>query len=376
MKFKVNSESLSKALDRARKVISAKSTVPSLDNYLFQVAGGNLVVTASDMTLTYVGTVALEECGEEGGACIRPDTLDGLLKNLTPQTLEFEQDSSNGGAAMLVTWADGQAVIPVFPDTDFPSIAMPEGEPSLEIEQKDLVRALRHTAFAMSDEQTRPALAAVFFDVRPGGLTLVASDSHKLVLYDCPAAIKDAGKGGLVVPKRCVQFLKGAFDGEGPVGVIYDGSAAVFATPGQKISTTLVKSSFPKYSSVVPQNTDRTVTADKRILSEAIKRMATYADRGNRLVTLSLSDGSLSLRASDPGYSVSASERVPAAAVEGDDMDIAFKSGDLAELAEAFDSASLVVSMSAPNRAALIAPAGDDGAKEPFKAVLMPYMAS
>ena len=70
MRFTLSSTALSNKLNMLAKVIGGKNSLPILDCFLFQVAGGEMTITASDSDNILKTTIELTECDGEGEFCI------------------------------------------------------------------------------------------------------------------------------------------------------------------------------------------------------------------------------------------------------------------------------------------------------------------
>src|SRR6056297_664796 len=126
MKFVVSSTDLLSHLSAISKVISSKSTMPILDNFLFQLTDSELTITASDLESTLITSMELDNTEGEGTIAIPAKLLIDTLKEFPEQPLTFQMDmetyaieifSDNG--KFSIVWLNGE---------DFPELPEVEEE--------------------------------------------------------------------------------------------------------------------------------------------------------------------------------------------------------------------------------------------------------
>lgn len=95
MRFTVSSSALSSKLNMLAKVIGSKNSLPILDNFLFQVANGEMTITASDSDNIIKSTIALTDSDGEGEFCVANRVILDALKELPEQPLSFDVDTDS-----------------------------------------------------------------------------------------------------------------------------------------------------------------------------------------------------------------------------------------------------------------------------------------
>ena len=94
MKFIVSSSKLLKQLQLIGGIIQSNNTLPILDNFLFELKQGELVVSASDLETTM--SVNLEvETEDVGSAAVPAKVLMDTLKTFPEQPLTFTFDEGS-----------------------------------------------------------------------------------------------------------------------------------------------------------------------------------------------------------------------------------------------------------------------------------------
>jgi DNA polymerase III subunit beta len=121
MKFVVSSTELLSHLTAISKVISNKSTMPILDNFLFQINSENLLtITASDVESTLITTMELDNVDGEGMIALPAKLLIDTLREFPEQPLTFQVDTSTFGVQVFSE--NGKYSIVGYDGEDFPEI--------------------------------------------------------------------------------------------------------------------------------------------------------------------------------------------------------------------------------------------------------------
>ena len=206
MKFVVSSAALYSHLQAIGRVINSKSTLPILDCFLFNIEGNKLSITASDNETTL--DTAMEVVESEGDLqfAISSKTLLDAIKELpeqpiaidvNTQTMEITIQYMNGKYSMMGQSAD-----------EYPMAAlMGENTVSFTIEADTLLTGINRTIFATADDELRPVMNGIYFDIFTEYVTLVASDGHKLVRYKL-YNVKGDEKAAFILPKTPAALLK------------------------------------------------------------------------------------------------------------------------------------------------------------------------
>ena len=208
MKLNISSTDLLKGLLDVSKAIPTKSPLPILENFLFVLKDGKLEVTASDSELTLRTSIEVEGAEEDGNIAVPARHMIDLLKELPDQPVRIRTVSDS---SFECAWASGNSVLPYFPADDYPEIkGTGEDAQTVVFPAASLVEGIQGTVYATADDEIRPAMNGIFFDIDTASTTLVASDSHKLICYTTPD-VKAASLGSADSLSACVE--RGLKDG-------------------------------------------------------------------------------------------------------------------------------------------------------------------
>ncbi len=372
MKFVVSSVDLLSHLQNVSRVISSKNTLPILDNVLFNLDGNKLELTASDLESTFVTSMELENASESGSIAIPARLLLDTLKEFPDQPLTFDVNLDD--FKVVINSENGQYDLPGQNGDDFPQLpALKDDKTSVQIPADILLNGFTNTLFATADDELRPVMNGVFFELSDTELTFVASDAHKLVRYKRTDAKSDSD-ASFIMPKKPSSLLKNILPKEkGEVVVEFDMKNAVFTLSNYKLVCRLVEGNYPSYNSVIPTDNPNKVIIDRLKFFNALKRVSVFSNQASNLVKLQMTGNLMTVSAQDIDFSISAYERIPCQ-YEGDDLEIGFKSVFLLEILQNLNSADVILELSDPSRAGILLPLEKETESEDVLMLLMPMM--
>ncbi|MBR4883503.1 MAG: DNA polymerase III subunit beta, partial [Bacteroidales bacterium] len=181
MKFIVSSTDLLQGLLSVSRVIASKNSLPILDNFLFALDGNSLTVTASDSETTLKTVINIDEVAEGGEIAVPAKLLTDTLKELPTQPIEFSTEPQKN--IVNIAWASGNAQIPYLTTEDYPELPQLSDPVNLVFKAGILSDGINNTIYATADEELRPVMNGIFFDITTENTTMVASNAHKLVCY-------------------------------------------------------------------------------------------------------------------------------------------------------------------------------------------------
>lgn len=373
MKFVISSTELLSHLTAISKVISSKSTMPILDNFLFRIEENFLTITASDIESTLITTIELDNVDGQGLIALPAKLLIDTLREFPEQPLTFQVDSSTFGIQIFSE--NGKYSIVGYDGEDFPeipSIDEDSGE-TVRVNRRSLLKGIEKTLFATADDELRPVMNGIFIEFTPEFMSFVASDAHKLVRYR-RLDVKTEVDASFILPKKPAALLKNLLvKEESDVAVQFTDKNAFFTLSNYKLICRLVEGNYPSYNSVIPANNPNSMVIDRLAFYNTVKRVSVFANQASNLVKLSLSGSQMVVSAQDIDFSISAVERLNCE-YEGDEMEIGFKSIFLQEILSNIPSAEVRLEMSDPSRAGLLLPEEKDDADEDVLMLLMPMM--
>jgi DNA polymerase-3 subunit beta len=373
MKFVVSSTELLGHLQAISRVISSKNTLPILDNFLFNLSGNDLEITASDLESTLITRMKLENATGDGIIALPARILLDTLKEFSVQPLAF--DINLDTLAVVITSENGKFNVVGQNGIDFPALPSIRKEKkfSFVINADVMLAGINKTLFATADDELRPVMGGIFVEAATDKITFVASDAHKLVRYQRSDSHAD-DNASFILPKKPASLLRNILPREeGPVTVEFDDKNAFFNLNDYKVVCRLVEGNYPNYNSVIPKNNPRKVTIDRVEFYNTLKRVSVFSNQASNLVKLQLKGNQVTVSAQDIDFSISAYEKIKCQ-YEGDDIEIGFKSVFLLEILANISSQDVMIELADPTRAGLFLPAEPDNESEDLLMLLMPMM--
>ncbi len=373
MKFVVSSTELLGHLQAISRVISSKNTLPILDNFLFNVSGNDLEITASDLESTLITRMRLDNITGSGTIALPARILLDTLKEFSEQPLTFDVNPDT--LAVVINSENGRFSIVGQNGIDFPVLPVIKKEKrfSFNIAADILLSGISRTLFATADDELRPVMGGILVEASPEKLTFVASDAHKLVRYQRSDAKAD-DTASFILPKKPASLLKNILPKEsGVVSVEFDDRNAFFNLSDYKVVCRLVEGNYPNYNSVIPKNNPRKVRIDRLELYNILRRVSVFSNQASNLVKLQFTPNQITVSAQDVDFSISAYERHKCL-YEGDEMEIGFKSVFLLEILSNITSQDVIIELADPTRAGLFLPSETSNEEEDLLMLLMPMM--
>ncbi len=373
MKFVVSSTELLGHLQAISRVISSKNTLPILDNFLFNISGNDLEITASDLESTLITRMHLDNITGSGTVALPARILLDTLKEFSEQPLTF--DINPDTMAVVINSENGRFSIVGQNGIDFPVLPVIKKEKrfGFNVPAEVLLAGISRTLFATADDELRPVMGGILVEASAANLTFVASDAHKLVRYSRSDAKAD-DTASFILPKKPASLLKNILPREnGVVSVEFDDRNAFFNLSDYKVVCRLVEGNYPNYNSVIPKNNPRKVRIDRLEFYNILRRVSVFSNQASNLVKLQFTPNQITVSAQDVDFSISAYERHKCL-YEGDDMEIGFKSVFLLEILSNIASQDVVVELADPTRAGLFLPSETANEDEDLLMLLMPMM--
>src|SRR6195952_2112434 len=368
MKFIVSSSALLKHLQQISGVINANTVLPILEDFLFEIEKDKLTVVATDLETVMKVHLAIE-AKDAGKVCIPAKILMDSLKNIAEQPLTFTIDKN---FSVEITSDNGKYKVMGENPDNFPKEPIADDANSFTMSSTALVTAINKSLFAVSNDDLRPAMTGVFFELDKKSLTCVATDAHRLVKYkrtdvSCPETHT------FIVPKKPLNLLKSALpDNEDELTLSYNSNHLFVKHGGTQLVCRLIDARFPDYKVVIPVDNPYKMVITRGDFQNALRRVSVFSNKSTNQVALSISGSELQLAAQDIDFSFEGNERM-ACQYDGEDLQIAFNAKFLIEMLNAAETPEIVIELSTSTKAGIIKPTEADENEE-LLMLVMPLM--
>ena len=355
MQFTLSSGTLNSRLQNLARVINSKNTLNILDCFLFEVANNQLTVTASDNENVMQSTIALDSCSGDGRFALPNKTIINAVKELPEQPLSFNVNEND--YSIEITYQNGKYNFTGQAAEEYPiAQSIEDGASVITIESELLAENISRSLFATSQDEIRPVMSGIYFDIKADGLTIVATDGHKLVRNRLLNAKVEDAAASFILPPKPAQLLKSVLSrSEDETVIRFTSRSAEVTFADGKLTCRLIEGRYPNYSSVIPAGNPNVLTIDRKSLMGALKRVLPFASESSQLVRFHLTAGNLEVSSEDIDFATSAKESI-ACDYNGTTMDIGFKGSTVYEILNNLNSEEVTIQLADPSRAGLIVP--------------------
>ena len=369
MNFIVSSTQLQRQLQTLSGVLNTSNTLPILDHVLFELAPQQLKITATDLETTISATIQVESTSE-GKLAVPARLLLDTVKTFPEQPLTFSLADNN---TLEISSEQGKYALAYANADEYPQAAEVVDASSLSIQGDTLATAINNTIFASGNDDLRPVMSGVFFQLSSSGMTFVATDAHKLVKYERTDVVAPE-TAEFIMPKKPLNLLKSVLVGsEEEVTVNYNNSNVQFSFDETVVICRLIDGKYPNYEAVIPKENPNVMSINRIQLLNSVKRVSIFSNKTTHQIRLRIAGAELHISAEDIDYSNKAEERLTCS-FQGDDMQIGFNARFLTEMLSNLSSDEIQLELSLPNRAGIITPVDGLDEGEQVTMLVMPVM--
>jgi DNA polymerase-3 subunit beta len=358
VKLSVMQENLARGLQVVSRAVSARSTLPVLNNVLLRTEDGGLKLTATNleigMTYWVPGKI------DTGGAMTVParlftDIVAGLPANERVDLELQAKDTLHIKAGHFETRVKG------IDAEEFPAIPTAGDRPTTRIPQNALREALGDVVFAAASDEARPILTGVLAKFEGDQLTLAAADNYRIAVKTL-TVLDAVEETSVVIPARSLQeLIRVLSDTADPVDVVLSHSRnqILFHVEGIDLVSRLIDGQFPNYQQVLPKGFTTKATMDRDQLLKAVRLASLIASSSANIVKLHVGkEAEMGLQvsaAADVGDNKSEVE----ATVEGDGTTIAFNARYLIDVLTNVDADQFALELNGPLSPGVFRPVSD-----------------
>lgn len=359
MRFNVSSKALYSAVSAVNKVINSKNSLNILDNFKISLEGDTLTITGADMDNELTARVKVNDAEGALCFCISARRLVEMLKELPDQgiTININDESLE----VEIIYSGGKYDLTALSGAEFPVFRQDKDDTdpvSFDIKSAALVRGLKYTEFAVGDDDYRPMMKGVCFDLDEEKITFAATDTHKLVRF-IDNDVKPGVKTSCIVPLKPVKVLHAVFDKVEDVKVTVSRKSASFESDSFTLRCSLLNGRFPDYNRVIPNSQPYQIDIDRVSALNAIRRVAVFVDPGYGLVKFKVTADKLFMKSDDTNLCTCARESVPCS-FNGTEMVIGFGAPYLIEFMGLIPTDEVRIGLSDPSRAGVFRPSENE----------------
>lgn len=324
MKLICDGLDLSDAVLKVSKALSVKTANPVLEGIKISAKNDSLILTATDTELTIEKTIKADVLMEGETVVVGKYFVD-FAKKLEKEQVEL---SCLYDGQLQIKYSDSESELQVYPVANFPVIKRAEEENFFEISPLEFKDAVEKTVLSCSNDDSRPILKGVLFEVENNLLTAVALDGFRMSVVK--KELVSSGNFKAVIPARTLLEITRLIEkDEGNLKIYIQKNTLFMQVESTVIVSRLIEGEFVKYNHILPNNFANTFTVEKETLLSSLERATIVAknDRYN-VIRFDIRENSMTVSAkSEVGY---VNENVNIN-LNGKDMVIAFNGKFLSE---------------------------------------------
>jgi DNA polymerase III subunit beta len=367
MEYSVKKFDLLEELLLTQGVVERKTTIPILSNLLCEAKGNRLTITATDLELS-IRTSCEAKIKKDGAGTVPAKKLLELVRLLPDEEIRFKLLENHW--VQLTCDRRSYKLVGMSKD-NFP--ALPDFPHALvKIPAKLLAAVIAKTTFAISLEESRYTLNGALLVVKPGSLTMVATDGHRLAMVETDHKFEGLStETRVLVPKKAmneVQRLAAESGDDAVVEFAQDESHLFFQFGGRLLTCRKLTGQFPNYEAVLPRDVNKTVTIERNELQDALRRVSQLADQRSHAVKFMLAKEGLEISASSPEYG-EAKEAIEKE-YKGEPISIGFNAQYLLDFLAAAPDGPISFELKDEQSAGQLRPLGDESSR--YRYVVMP----
>ena len=381
MKLIVSKTAIEMAVKNICRVINPKNALPILGDVLCEAnqAEKTLQLTGSDSETWLQATLMLEECEGEGRFCVSATSLLDALTPLSeqPVTILATTESDN---RFTLEHQSGKAYFPIDNADEYPT-PQPTGADSqlIEMDAKELATAIQTVGWATANDDLRPVMAGVFFDIMQDKTVVTASDGHLLMKY----TTREDGSGpvgSFIMPKKVAKLLPQMLDWKeyDSCDVMFTERQATIEQSNWSLTFRLVEGKYPNYESVIPKDSPFWMRADRSQLQNSVRKVSPFTNESSMMLRCTIKDNGLLIVGEDYDFSMGAEDQVLIESNNPQAVTIGLKSSSLLAVLQKIPGMNVEVDYTDPSRAVTIIEAIDEEEKSKRKGevlgLLMPML--
>ena len=302
MKFTIKKDLLLDALNKVSKAISTKNLIPVLAGIKFELKKKKLILTASDNDITI--QTSIESINEEdfiveneGSIIIQGKYILDIVRKLPDKYINIEVIDD---LKILIYTENSEFNLNGISESEYPNIGLEESKKKVNIKASVFKNIITQTAFAASNEESKPVLTGINFNIVGDVLECNSTDSYRLARKVVKLDKESEENYNIVVPSHnIVEFSRILGDDDSLVEIHIFNNKILFKTGNLKFESRLINGTYPNTSNLLPDDSFLVVSTKLIDFYDVIDRVSILtSDKEKNIVTLETLDDTLVLRSS------------------------------------------------------------------------------
>ncbi|NOR45035.1 MAG: DNA polymerase III subunit beta [Candidatus Delongbacteria bacterium] len=351
MIFSVLKSSLMGQLSLISPILPLHSTKPITECIILNLKENNLTITATDLSVTLVNNVDVNGA-EDGIVVVHGKKFISIIKSLPDSNITIKKE---GSVVKIISNNIKFEVVITEDYNDFPATPKSLSGNHLAIDSLKLKKYINKTVFTVSPDQLRAVLTGVLFSIKSNELTMVATDSVRLVKLEDKDIKYEGEETDIILPAKSLNIVANAIDKNEECFIYFEENYVEFRINNIVIFTRLINGKYPAYQAIIPVNNNLKAKMDKLSVTSALSRVSLACNPVTKLIKFNLSKDQLLINSEDSNSSSKAEENINID-YEGEELFIGFNSTKIIELLKNIETEVIELSISTGKKPVIIKP--------------------
>jgi DNA polymerase-3 subunit beta len=349
MKFSTPKSRIYSAVQDVLNVVPTRTTLPVLSNMLLEVVDSKLKLAATDLDISMITTIPISTT-KKGSITIPARTFAEILRELPESEIEIDVTENR----MELKVERGTYKISGIPSDEFPKLPTANLAKQIRIPGGDLTKMIQKTVFAVSTDETRPALNGVLWQTSGKSMRMVATDGHRLAeVSQKNNKLKGLQEDIIIPPKVLNLLVKLLTDKEKEIGVIFGENNIIFNLDDSILASRLIEGPYPNFEQVIPKDNDKKLVVNKELLMSTVRRVSILANTLTHQIKFSLKKDALELSSVNFDLGGEAKETI-SCDYSAEPMDIGYNASYVLDILKQIDGDEVIFDLGTPVSAAMI----------------------
>ena len=338
MIFVCTKQKLQEGVIISNKAITGKTIMPILEGIYIKATKDGLTLIGSDMDVS-IETKVEAHVEEEGMIVVDSKLFSEIIRKLPNSDIRIETLDND---IIQITCHKSTFNLVYMNGEDYPALPEINENLSIEVPQNILKNMIKGTSFAIAQDETRPILQGILFEVKDKQLNLVALDGYRLAVRS--EFLDNDNNIEVVIPGKTLNEVSRILeDVSNIVKITFTDNHIVFNLNNTKIISRLLEGKFVNYSSLLPQEYKILVEVNKQDLQNCIERASLMSkDSNSNLIKLEFNEDNAIITSNSQLGKVREELSIN---LQGEDLQIAFNSRYLLDVLKNIDEDEIVMEM-------------------------------
>jgi DNA polymerase-3 subunit beta len=354
MKFSTSKNKIFSAVQNVLNVVPTRTTLPVLSNILVEVVDSKLKLAATDLDISMITTIPISAT-KKGSITIPARTFAEILRELPESEIEIDVTENR----MELKVENGNYRLSGIPTDEFPKLPTANLAKQIKIPGEEFAKMIQRTTFAVSTDETRPALNGVLWQTSGKSMQMVATDGHRLAKTSQKNNKLKGLHDDIIIPPKVLNLLvklladstKGEEEKE--IGVIFGENNIIFNLDDSIIASRLIEGPYPNFEQVIPKDNDKRLIVNKDILTSTIRRVSILANTLTHQIKFSFKKDTIELSSANFDLGGEAKETITCD-YPGEPMDVGYNASYVLDILKQIDGDEVIFDLGTPVSAAMI----------------------